>query len=631
MHNYGKDRVIDMTKFSGYMGKILRLNMTTHTASELVLDDDTIKNYFGGLALGAKLLYDLVPPRANELGLENKLILTTSPVTGTSAPGAAMVNVTTKGPLINGVSCSQMNGHLGRYIKASGYDGVIIEGMSDTWQYVSVINGKVEFKNADGLLGKDTFVTEDYLKEMLGQPKSGVFCIGPAGENLVRFAAVEADKGHFASTGGSGAVMGSKKLKAILFAGDARPSVANPTAFKEALRPWLDAITALPETQGLKHCGTLSTFTPLYKMGMVPVKNLMTGEFAEAPDYDGMAIHSRNDVRFKKTSCYACPIAHCNEMEITEGKHKGYVGDEAEYEGLAIFGPNILVKDPLDSMYLSSINDRMGMDLKECGFLVSWAMECYEKGYLTIEDTEGLELTWGNVDAVETILKKIAKREGKFADLLAEGVMRASLKVGGEAAKCAVYTKRHAPHAHDARVGLVLTQAVSDMGSMHGGNPMKPEPACGVMEPINPREMGKWAWGMAMNSKRTMWRDSMLVCMFTEKAATTDQLVAVANAVTGIGYTSEEAMAVGERVNQIMRTYNLLSGLDTDDDTASYRLLYDAPTSGPVKDFEIAWTYDMMKRMYYHGMGWDMETSKPLPETLKRVGLDELIPLLWKG
>lgn len=619
-----------MTSIPGYMGKILRLDMQRHKASDLVLDDDFLTKYFGGLTMGARLLFDLVPPGCNELGPENKVILTTSPVTGTNAPGVSLVNVTTKSPLFNSASCSQMNGFLGKNMKGAGYDGVIIEGQSDDWQYVTVINGVVEFHDATEILGLDTFSTENFLKEKHGQPKASVFCIGPAGEHLVKFAAVEADDGHFASTGGAGAVMGSKKLKAILFSGDAKPTIADPVAFQEETKAWREEIAADPSTPAYKAYGTISTFTHLYNTCMLPIKNLQTNSFEYAEAYDGANIYSRSGVKFTRTPCFACPIGHCFEMEFTEGQRKGYKADAAEYEGLANFGPNLLVKDPLDSMYLSSINDRMGMDLKECGFTISWALECYEKGYLTKQDTDGLDLTWGNVEAIEILLNRIARREGKFANMLADGIWRASEAVGGEARKWAVYTKRHAPHAHDPRLMIVLNQSVSDMGSFQGGNPMKAEPACGLDQAVNPRDMAAFGWGMGMASKRTMWRDTMLVCMFCENKTSVERLVAVANAVTGIGYSPKEAMTVGHRANQLLRTFNLLAGMTPDDDIASYRLMIDQPDGGSMKGVSQAWFFDIQKQNYYRGMGWDTETSKPLPETLKAVGLEELIPLLWR-
>lgn len=620
-----------MSKAFGYMGKILRIDMTSKTTTELKLDYDYLRKYFGGIAMSSRLLYDLVPPACDPLGDENKLILTTSPVTGTSAPGCSLVNVTTKSPLFDTATCAQMNGYLGRNIKLSGYDGIIIEGQSDTWQYVNIYDGKVEFCDASSLLGLGCFDTEKTLKERNNDPKASVFCIGQAGENLVKFAAVGADEGHYASTGGPGAVMGSKKLKAIIVNGTQKIDIYDRDKFKAALKPWLQSIEEFPGTTGLKHSGTLSTFAPQMSNYMVPVKNLQESEFEYANDFDGLAVHSNPNMKFTRQPCYACPIGHCNKVEFVDGKYKGEVGDECEYEGLANFGPNLMITDPEDTMHLNIANDNLGIDLKECGFLISWAMEAFQKNIISIEDTDGLELKWGDVKVVEELLYKIARREGKFANILAEGIYKASNYFGDESAKLAVYCKKHAPHAHDPRPGfmLVFNQCVTDMGSMQAGNPMTAEPYCGLNEGYSPRDPFGCGRGMAINSKRTMWRDSMLVCMFTERVANVEQLVEVANAVTGFEYTPFEAMTVGERTNHLLRTFNLLAGQTADDEVCSHRLMADSPAAGPMKGIALERVFYMMRIEYYSGHGWDPVNSKPLPETLQKVELDDLIVPLW--
>jgi aldehyde:ferredoxin oxidoreductase len=622
-----------MSKYKGYMGKILRVDMTNKTTEDWDVGDDFRRKYYGGLVMGSRIMYDLVDPTIDELGPDNKVILMTSPVTGTPTFAASLVNVTVKSPLINNMTNAQLNGSLGRVIKTAGYDGIIIEGASDTWQYVTLIDGKVEFHDADELMGKTTFETEDAIREITEQPKASVFCIGPAGENLVKFAAVESDRGHFASSSGPGAVLGSKKLKAFLVApGKHKIEVANSAELKAAVKEFGEQINAFPATKARSLAGTNSTTPGLLPMGMLPFKNLQQNDWEGFPNYDAFKMHANPDVTFKKDTCYACPIGHCYEFEITGGKHKGIKGDEAEYEGWAFFGFNLLIEDPLEALYGNYLNDCMGMDLKECGFTLSWAVEAFDKGFITKEDTDGLELAWGDAESIATLIDRIGHREGKFASLLADGIWRASQQFGEEAAKIAVWGKRHAPHAHDPRSGfsLATSQALSDHGSMAGGNPGVADANSGYPEVFDLRDPFKSHEAAGIISKRMVWRDTMLICMFAESAApTSDILVKISNLVTGMDLNPFEAMEIAERGNHIARTFSLLAGLTADDDDLSYRLKVDSPEAGPTAGIPIVALWDKMKPGWYTGMGWDTETSKPLPENLTRVGLEDLIPVLW--
>jgi aldehyde:ferredoxin oxidoreductase len=621
-----------MSKYCGYMGKLLRIDMTAKKVSDFPLSDELLEKYFGGLTLGARLLLDLVPPKCDELGPDNKLIMTTGPATGTVAFASSLVNVTTKSPLYHGTIASQMNGFLGKHIKCAGYDGFIIEGQAAEWTYITIVDSTVEFHDAKDLLGKDCFETEALLKEKAGQPKASVFCIGPAGEHLVKYAAIEADKGHYASTGGTGTVMGSKKLKGVLVMGTGKVSVADQAALIAANKALKEKLDADPATQAYKVAGTSSTFIGLSKAAMVPIKNLQVNDWEFIDNYDGIKFHTQDPtVKFTHEACYACPIAHCSSFEILEGKHKGLTGDEAEYEGYCEFGSNLLIPDYKDALYLNNINDLMGMDLKECGFTLSWAMEAYQKGYLTKEDTDGIDLTWGNVEAVAKVLEKIAHRDGKFGNLLADGVYLASKNTGPEAFKLGVWGKRHAPHGHDPRTGLGLAfgQAVTDTGSMSGGDTRKPQPECGVPVPPPGSDFAAGQYASAKVSKLTQWRDSMLMCSFIERVAPPAIPVAIQNAVTGANLSVQDAVDIGDRGNHLLRTFFLLAGNTPEDDNISYRLQWDAQHGGPMAGVIMGQLFDAMKYAWYDGMGWDKWTSKPLPESLKKVGLDDLIPKLW--
>ena len=585
--------------------KFLRVDMTTGKITTELLDEGMMREYLGGSCLGARLIYDEVKPGVKPLDPENRVIITTGIMTGTNAPGTSLFNVTTKGTLTNLAASSQANGFFGVRLKQAGFGGIIIQGKSPIWKYLLIENGHAELRDAQQLLGKTTFETEALLKETIDSKKVSVACIGPAGENLVKFAAIEADGGHFASTNGTGCVMGSKKLKAIVAYGDYKVEPAHPEQFKEVVKACVNSCVSSPMGTGISALGTSMIHTPYYKLGALPIKNLSSHEFLQYEIFDGTAIKQNPAFEFKKEPCYACPLGHCKEVTIKEGVHAGKKVEEPEYEGYAAFGCNLGITDVVESVMLSTLNDELGMDLKECTFTLSWAMECYEKGYITKTDTGGLELTWGNVEVVRKLLPMIANREG-FGDLLAEGVMRASNKYGGEAAKCAVYCRNGiAPHVHDPRAlwSLNFTQAVSDSGSIIGSVPdLGPNPELGYPMPIPPRESEEHPIALSRVVRKNQFNDSLMTCSFCYTSM--PELAACLNALTGWDMPVEEAFSIGEKTVTLLRSFNIRHGATPENDTLSTRLL-DAPLDGPVAGDTIRPVLEKMKFKYYGAMGWD--------------------------
>jgi len=616
-----------MPKLGGYMGKILRVDLTKERLTEEKLDEATLRRFVGGSGLGAKILYDEVPGGIEWSDPGNRLIWATGVLGGTRAPASGTCAVVTKGPLTNFLTASHANGFFGARLKFAGYDAVIVQGAAKRWVYLYIHDGVAELRDAAHLLGRDTWETEEMLQKEIGEAQLSVSCIGPAGENLVKYAGICSDRGHIASTNGCGAVMGSKKLKAIATHGKAAVPINDKRRFTALVKEWWDLSNSTMFGMLIPSMGTSGYYSASHELGFLAVKNYTANVFPDHAKFNGDNV--RAYYKGKPRPCYACRFAHCHEIEIKSGPHKGEIVEEAEYEGAAAFSSMIGNSDLDAAEWLNNVNDRLGMDAKEQAFLIGLAIECYEKGLITKKDTDGIELTWGNVQAVETMLHKIARRNG-FGDVLAEGVMRAAQKIGGDAPKFAVYNhKGIAPHVLDGR-GLwfiAFSFALSDMGSAPAGDmgdlgDLMPTLGAGFMDPSTAFSAEVVPNNFALVSRRGQFIDCLGQCMFV----TGVQLKHVADTVgaaTGWDFTWREAVDVGERINNLMRAFNIRHGHTREHNAISPRIA-EAPHEGPAKGISIGPKFDKMVDDYYEAMGWD-KAGRPLPETLKRLGLESVI------
>jgi len=607
----------------GYAGKLLRVNLSEGTIEDVKLGPDKLEKYLGGVGLGARILLDEVPAGVGPFDPENRLIFASGPFGGTAVPGSGSCSVVTKGTLTELAAAATANGWFGARLKFAGYDGIIVQGASPKLVYLLVNEGKAELRDASELAGLDTIETPSRLKEKLGLQNASVFSIGPAGENLVRFASIGDDTGHFVSTNGVGAVMGSKKLKAIVVNGKAAVPVKDKERFKKLAREWVEQMKVSPMGATVDAVGTAGFFTHAATTGWLPVKNMTTNIFEDYAKFNGDALRATTKA-VRRKPCHACPLHHCHDIEIQEGPFKGLVADEPEYEGLAGFGPLIGNDDVNATIKINNVNDRLGMDLKECSFTLSLAIDCFEHGLLTKDDTGGLELNWGNVDAVLNLLPIVAQRQG-FGDLLAEGVYRVAQKLGPEAVNMAVYThKGIAPHVHDPRGmwAFLFGQAISNFGSIAGFTSMElvPEPDLGYPEPV-PKYTDPDAL-VASQGKlvgKYSFIDSLGICFFI--SAVPLQLIAdTLNALTGLNWTTSDIMDMGHRVDTTLRLFNIRHGWTREQDSLSPRLAIGSP-DGPNKDIAINEVYDGMVDKHYAQMGWD-KNGVPTPETLKRLGIE---------
>jgi aldehyde:ferredoxin oxidoreductase len=605
-------------RVGGYIGRVLRVDLSLEKITVEPLDDSILRKFIGGAGLGAKYLYDEVPPGVEWSDPENRLLFFSGPFGGTRYAGSGMIAVVSKGPMTNMAGSSQANGFFGTYLKFSGFDGVILQGQAKEWKYLRIHDGTAELCDARDLLGKDTWETEDAVRDKLGKQCS-VYGIGPAGENLVRYAAIFGDHGHVAAHNGLGAVMGSKKLKAIAAErGHQQIEVADPERHAEAVKEFVKKFHEMKSP--LFEYGTADLVGLAKKLGWLPVKNYTTSEFPEFVKFTGESI--RTNFKTKATPCWACRKGHSCSIQIEEGPYAGFSGEEPDYEGVAAMGSMIGQTDPATTIYLCNQVDRLGMDINESGYVIGWLMECYEKGYLKKSDLDGLEMNWGNGQAVLEMLKKIAYRQG-CGNRWAEGVKRASEQIGGEAANCAVYTMKGAsPRTHDHRANWpeLIDTCLSNTGTIEvtGGAPKPDELGLTpVKDPSDPVEVS------IMNAKlngKGQFLDSLPLCRFCMPDFKSP--IEALNIITGWNLDISEAMDIGRRVVNQFRAFNFRHGLTKEMEAPSIRY-GSTPVDGPAQGKAIMPQWEALRSSYYEQMGWDPETGKPLPETLKKLGLIE--------
>jgi aldehyde:ferredoxin oxidoreductase len=612
------------THLWGYMGKILRVDLTTGAIGTESLEPAVAETYLGGTGLGVDVLYREVPPGVAWDDPANRVILAAGPMGGTLVAGSGTFSLVTKGPMTNLGVATQANGFWAAFLKLAGYDAVILQGQAPRWVYLHIGEDQVGLRDATALLGTDTWELENAVRQDLGTTKRmSVFGIGPAGEHQVRFAVVAGDQGHVCSKNGCGAVLGAKRLKAVAVTRGSRPvPVYDKPLLREKAKALLADAKAAKGGQMFKW-GTGGGFSTHALAGSLPVRNYTTNVFPEHTQMN--AEYIRGHFAHRDKPCWACGMVHTKYMTVTEGPYTGYAGEEPEYECMAAWGPVIGNTDPGALVMLTDVTDRLGLDVNEAGWLIGWVMECYAKGILTRRDLDGLDLTWGNVEAVKMLLEKISRREG-VGHLLADGVMRAAETLGGDAPNLGVYVLKGAtPRGHDHRAawGELLDTCVSATGTIQAGARMIAAGAFGLPPLTNPFS----PWEVAgMNAQLEGWLiflDSLPICRFISlnPQLTLDCL----QAITGHGRTPAEALTLGRRIVTQLRLFNVRHGLDPALEAPSPRY-GSTPTDGPAQGKAIAPHFAWMKRFYFELMGWEPATGTPLPHTLQALGLAHLIP-----
>ena len=600
----------------GYIGKILRVDLTERRISTEKLDAEIAKKFIGGKGLGAKILYDSLKLGTDPLSPENILIFASGPLTATLAPTSARWAVVTKSPLTNIFLDCQVGGYFGAAMKLSGFDCIIMEGKADSPVYLWVHDGNAEILNAGDLWGKGCFETENTLKKRLGE-SAHVASIGPAGENLVRYACISVDKYRQAGRGGAGAVMGSKNLKAVAVrSASYKIEYADPEGFREAAKKALKVIRENSFIPLRRKYGTPIWVAPVNKAALLPTRNFRTGVFEKAENISGETM--RDKIVVKDGTCYNCIIQCWKYTHVESGKYKVDELAGPEYESIALLGSDCGVGSIEAVAHASMLCDDLGLDTISTGNSIAFAMECYERGLLTVEDTDGLELKFGNADAEIEMVKKIAYRKG-LGNLLAEGVRRASKKIGDGSEKFAMHVKGLEIPGYDPRgaFGMALAYATSDRGACHQRAWTVRAEIEGKLEPRFSTK-GRARFVKETQDERAMCF-SLVLCDFAPLEV--KHFVELLNKATGFNFTVEDYLKTGERIWNLTRLFNVREGITRKDDTLPPRFMEEPLLEGVTKGQVV--TKEMLDEMldeYYALRGWD-KNGVPTEEKLKELGL----------
>jgi aldehyde:ferredoxin oxidoreductase len=617
-----------------YAGKLLRVDLTKKKCWGEPWSPEQMRECLGGVGLGAMILYRETATRGGKGNVswdhpDNRLVLATGPLAGLPVWGTGALTVITIGAMTNGPTSTQANGFFGTNLKYCGYDAIVIQGQSKDWVYLYIDDDTVELRDAKFLLGKDTWETQDALGLALGLSghQLSVYTSGVAGEKLVRFAAIHGDYGHVASKNGCGAVMGAKRLKAVAIAkGTKGLRAADYHGVIQAADDIAHDLQTDPSARSLYLWGTLPGVSNLGKMGVLPIKNYTTNvPYDDLANWEAPKLREGFDHRGHQ--CNACGMHHCHMQVIRGGRHKGAVVDEPEYEGWSGCGWTIGATDKEGVSWLNTQTDRACVDVNEFGWVCGWVMECQEKGWITKQQL-GFELKWGDIEGANRLLQMIVKREG-FGDILAEGVKGAAERLGGHAKEAAIYTMQgSAPRGHDhrGRWDEMLDTCTGSTGTLESGVPVHVT-ELGLPARINPFSGEEVATQVAGILGRRHFEDSLGICIFTGRTRM-ENLCRALSAATGWYYTVPDAIRFGRRTAAILRAVRLRCGIGVDREKPSVRY-GSTPHDGPAKGQAIGEQWDRMIEVWYSKVGYDRKTGKPLPRTLKDLGLDWLARDLW--
>jgi aldehyde:ferredoxin oxidoreductase len=598
----------------GYMGKILRVNLTTGKTSEEPVNEELARTFIGARGYAAKIVFDEVPANTDPLGPDNKLIFATGPLTLTAAPTGGRYDVVTKSPLSGVIAGSNSGGFFGPELKKAGYDFLIVEGKSSKPVYLWVTDNKVEIKDASHIWGKDTYVTTDTILSELGAKDIEVACIGPAGENLVKFAAVINDKARAAGRTGVGAVMGSKMLKAVATKGSKSASIANPEKFEEALRVAMDKIKTNGVTsQGLPTYGTMVLNHIIDEHGLYPTNNFQKSTFEHVDNVSGEKLKDTYLVRSK--ACYSCPIA-CGRVSKLPDMEEETEGPE--YETSWAFSADCGIDDLAAVIKANDQCNKMGLDTITTGTTIACAMELYEKGLLKKEELGNApELKFGNTETILVYPELIARRAG-LGSKLAEGSYNFASMYGHP--ELSMSMKKQELPAYDPRgaQGHALAYATSNRGGCHVRGYMISPEILGLPEKLDPFVVeGKGQWVKTFQDL-TAVIDSEGLCLFTIFALGADDYAAMLSAATGFDYTADEVMKAGDRVWNLEKLWNLKIGMTKKDDYLPPRFLNDPLQDGAAKGQIVH--LEQLLSDYYNVRGWSQE-GVPTEEKLKDLSL----------
>jgi len=607
----------------GYKNRILRVNLTDRTFSEEALSEDLIHNYIGGRGFGIKLLYDDLKPGIDPLGEENELIFMAGPLAGTNAQSFGRWKVFFKSPLTGTYFKSSGGGHFAAELKSAGFDAIIIEGAAEQPVYLWIHDGRYEFRDATYLWGLDCDDTHTLIREELGDPRIRIACIGPAGERGVKYAGIFSDR-RTAGRGGGGTVMGAKNLKAIAIRGREKVDIADPEAFKAAVKAQIAAYRANPIFESFSQTGSQAVVELTSgALGMYPTRNFREGVL---PNWERLEGAEYTKLRVRKTACSNCMI-HCGSItKVSIGRYRGAWSEGPEYETIWGFSGPIDVSDIGLTVAADKLCDDLGLDTISTSGAIGFAYELYERGIISKKDTGGLELVYGSGEPILELIRQIAYREG-FGAVLAEGTREAARRIGKGAEQYAIQVKGLELPAYDPRGAKAhgLNLLTMNIGADHNSG-------YGVQEvfgiPI-PRQVDRFAVEgkgelTKYNQDITAVTETGIACAFPIALCmiTAETYANLISAATGIKDFADPAYMwlVGERIFNLERMFNVREGFGKKDDVFPTRLTNDPLPAGPSAGqvFEA----ETLLSDYYKARGWNLETGVPTVGKLKELGLD---------
>jgi len=589
----------------GYANRIAYIDLTRSKVRFRKLKERFLREYIGGRGLGARYLYDLLPPKIDPLSPLNVLIYAVGPLTGTGAPGSARGAVITKSPKTMTFDDSHAGGFFPSWLKIAGYDALIIMGRASKLSYIYIdFDGKISIKDATHLKGYGVFKTEEVLREEVGDKQAKIASIGPAGENLVKLSGIIVDKHHIHARGGPGAVMGSKNLKAIVVSADTRNprfEIKDVDGFKEYNNWYVKEKIFSEEYSWAKNGGTPEIVEWSNEAGVFPTRNFQTGV---TDNWSLLAVETLKKYRTSKAACYRCSVACRNLTRIKDDKWGEITIDGPEYETIGMVGGATGITDFKAVVALNSLIDDLGLDTISTGNIIGIIMELYEKRLISKNDLNGIEAKWGDAEAAYELIKMIAYRKG-FGDIMAEGAREVAVYIGGDAWKYAVETKGLEYPAYDPRGSwsMALAYATADRGADHLRAWSIAEEAFGELDPFT-------AEGKAEIVKRLQDLNSVKWCMIWCDfiAINYEEMSRYLNLVTGWDTTPEELAFKGERIWNLIRLFNVREGFRREDDYIPYKIAYEPMPSGPAKGKRVSpEDFEKMLDDYYKLRGWNRE------------------------
>ena len=599
-----------------YYEKIARINLSTGEIKVEPLDLELAHKFIGGRGLGTKILYDEGVATVDPLSPENKLIYITGPMTGAAAPSTGRYMVVTKSPLTGMIACSNSGGIWGAKLKHAGWDAIIVEGQAPEWTYISIEDDKIQLLDAREYLGMMSEEMDTKLKEKHG-PTASVLNIGPAGEKQVLLAAIMNDKDRAAGRSGVGAVMGSKRLKAIVVKSSRikLDNIADEEALKAATKRAMDVLMANPVTSsGLKQLGTAILVNIINNVGSLPTRNWQESYYEQAEDISGEALAEKYLVR--PGACYRCPIACGRVINVN-----GHVTGGPEYEPLWAYGANCGNNDLNVIDECNMLCNEYGLDAISTPCTIAAAMELYQRGAIKEEDCAGVPLEWGSTKALVEWTKRMGNPETELDWLMSSGSARLCEHYGMPELSMSV--KKQEMPAYDARgiQGIGITYATSNRGGCHVRGYMISPEVLGLPQQLDRTVTDdKAVWAKTFQDL-TAVIDSMGHCLFTSFAMGAPEYTDLLNAATGTNWTVEQVLEIGDRIYNIERMFNKAAGMKPEDDRLPKRLLNDPIVNGPSKG--MVSQLPLTLPQYYEARGW--VNAFPTDETLKKLGLDECV------